>query len=319
MKKKQLSLLLLPFLLPLTSCAKEVDASCYYQDVTTSFAYGNLYFKTDVTAYNDKVRKVEADATYSPSLWARISDSDATTLGQDNSFSVDNVTLLDGTTGMVNFAKYIQIGDTVYKGHARSEDEQAYYASAGEVAVYSVPNASTDSDTSDLARYFNTTPTDTYKLNTRIESYYNNVTSGKIKILKKDGDNYSATSLEPSFPNKSPLVSVSASRVFSYFNGGITAFKTYVEGKPINFVDSFKDNRKKGSGRHSTLKSQDGNWYYNSWQISIDWEDESLRNDVNNHWEDTGISAAGFTQEDVVTLFTSTNNAFTAVEYASVR
>lgn len=318
MKKKILSLCILPFLLPLTSCAKEVTGTCYYQDVSTTFAYGNLYLKTDVRAYNDTVKTVNIDATYSPSVWARISEKDATALGEGNYFSVENAPLFDGTKGTVYYPTYIQIGNTYYQGHARTKDETAYYASAGEVALYSVPKASDESDTSDLTRYFNTTPTDTYKLNARIESYYSDVTSGKIKIVKKNGDSYVSSSLTPAFPNNSPLLSASPN-LYPYFATALKNFKTFVEGKAINYAESFKDNRKKGSSRHRLLKNQSGSWYYNDWQMSIDWENKDLVKDVDNHWVDTGISSSDFCEADTVAFFTTANNAFASVEYASVR
>ena len=329
MKKKILSLCILPFLLPLTSCAKEVTGTCYYQDVSTTFAYGNLYLKTDVTAYNDTIKDIHIDAVYSPSVWARVSASDASALGVDNVFSVNDVPQFDGTTATTSFAKYIQIGSTVYEGHARTEDEQAKYSSSGEVTVYSqIGFVGKDDQKADLARYFSTLPTDTYHLYPRIEEYYNAVTAGNIKILKAstaEGSStatYSASDVKPFFPNNSPLLSGAGDK-FAYFETGVPSLKKFFQGKAINFnylTPLFSDNRDAASAQnHSLFKAIDGTWHYNTYQTEIDWNDATKVADVDNHWEDLGLPATSFSLNDVYSFFLSINNAFASVEYASVR
>ncbi len=330
MKKKILSLCILPFLLPLTSCAKEVTGTCYYQDVSTTFAYGNLYLKTDVTAYNDKIQDLKIDATYSPSVWARVSASDATKLGEENVFTVNNVKQLDGSdAATTTFAKYIQIGSTVYEGHARTEDEEANYSSTGEVTVYSqIGFVGKDDQKADLARYFSTLPTDTYHLYPRIEEYYTAVTSGNIKILtasktdKSSTATYAASDVKPAFPNNSPLLSGAGDK-FAYFETGVASLKEFFSGKAINFnylTPLFSDNREgTASENHALFKTIDGTWHYNTYQTEIDWNDASKVADVDNHWEDLKLSATAFSLNDVRAFFTSINNAFASVEYASVR
>jgi hypothetical protein len=163
-----------------SGCSSTQTADCYSLDKGT--LYGDYILHANMTLSQGDITACSLEETYSPCVWARVdpnekSDSTIETL------EVDDAYLFDGTQGKVYFAKYIQIGDFTLTGSLRSEDDDydAPLLGRGEYVKYTIDSISDGSTTpNDLYKYLAVSDTDTYKLGSRYNWYFNAVKDGNI-------------------------------------------------------------------------------------------------------------------------------------------
>lgn len=309
-KKTLLSMaLLFSSAFSMTGCAKEVETSCYgVNTYYQSEAYGDTIFKIDVKVKSGKFTSATIEETYSPNVWARVSDTDLATLGEGNYLTVEN-----GTTGNIYFAQYIKVNNIIWTGVLRNDD---YASTHHEYVRY---YASTDSTNSqyDLWTYLSTKDASTYKLGDFCNTYFNDVQNDNIKILKKSGtsDAPTETEIKPYFPSTGKL------RSDASWKSSTTALCKYLEGKKFNYTDRVSDD---DFEKYDTTKIKSGTWYFNptlsnygsSVEIPVDTVKELNGDD---YWEEitdcksSDISAGLF---DV--YMNAFNQAFASVEYDSL-
>lgn len=313
MKKSKLflTLALLAPTFSMTSCAKELTATYYGVDKGANTGYGDTICKIDVKVFDGKISSASIEETYSPNLWARVSDTDATTLGADAVLSVTN----SNTT--IKFAKYISINDVVWTGTVRDNSSEAAYWNRGEYVRYYQATSegkepSDDNATYDLmGRYCTLTDAGTYKLGENSKAYYNAVVDGKIKIYKSATE---ASTVSPYFIESKKIRSeVSTS---TNWNRAINALSTYFAGKQLNYSSRVTY---KLTG-YDTIKAIDGVWNYNAEICNYDSEDKALKNLVgDDHYKKIdGCNSSDISYDSMDTIFYGTNQAFASVEYDSI-
>lgn len=301
----------------LTSCAKTLDTKNYSISAVKSM-YGYKFAQVDVTVTDGVIDKVTIDETYSPCTWARLTETDAASLGEDNFISVENVTLEDGTEGTLNFAKYIQVCGDTWVGNVREEIEKNVYYKACEYIQYSSMTSS-DEDATDLLRYLNVSDTDVYQFASRVGKYYTDVMNGDIKILKaKDAEaekiECEETSIAPYFPNGKKNRSDNEPE----WKTSIDALCAYFAGKKLNYNDKIYDKR---NNRYDSLKIKDGEWTFSpgladyaglaAKTVKAYAEDES------NFEKIEGCKSAAIDITSLGGYFKAVNNAFASLEYKS--
>lgn len=143
MKKSKL-ILTLALLAPtfsMTSCANTQEAVAYgiYNGSSTS-KQGNYICKVDVKVFDGKISSASIEETYSPNLWARVAEANK-----------DKVATIPVTTDSetLYIAKYINIGNTVWVGELRTEDDTNYNLyNYGEYVKYTMASLIGTSDSS---------------------------------------------------------------------------------------------------------------------------------------------------------------------------
>lgn len=316
-KKILLPLLSLFGALSLQSCAKSLSATaCQMARVRSN--YGFMFSQSDVKVYNGAIESVSIDETYSPSLWARLDDASAASLGEDNVLSVSNVMKEDGSEGTLKFAKYIKVLDETWYGTIRNEEEDPYYGFSEYVQYHAM--TLDDDAADDLINYLCVQDADTYKLGSRIKQYYADVTGDNAFIMKAEGE------------EKDKKAKLSSSNVALHFLSGgklrsqndtkwktsIDALCTYFKGKKLNYKDRIEDY---DLDKHSTLSlADDGVWTYNPSLAALEGKKASEFDAMKKNAEriEGCKFSDGITQVSLDSYFAAVNVAFASVEYDSV-
>lgn len=300
----------------LTSCAKTLETKNYSISDVKSM-YGYKFAQVDVTVTDGVIDKVTIDETYSPCTWARLSETDAATLGEDNLLSVKNVTLEDGTEGTLKFAKYIQMCGDTWVGSIREDIEGKYYKACEYIQYSSM--TSSDEAATDLLRYLNVSDTDTYQFASRVGKYYTDVMNGDIKILKaKDPKaekvECEATSITPYFPNGKKNRSDNEPE----WKTSIDALCAYFAGKKLNYKDEIRD---KKNNRYDSFKIKDGEWTYSPGLADYAGlaakTVKAYADDTSNYEKIEGCKSAVIDITSLGGYFKAANNAFASLEYTS--
>lgn len=169
----------------LPGCSSMTTGEGYALDGGSTF--GNYIIRATTSLSQGNIVAATLEETYSPCLWARV-NPDEFTDSVIPTIDVDGVTLLDGTTGTVHFAKYIQIGDLTLTGSLRDSEnaDDSSYMDVGEYIDYRIDSIPDGGSTpSDLVKYMavtdaGTDKTGTYKLGSRYNWYFNAVKTGAI-------------------------------------------------------------------------------------------------------------------------------------------
>lgn len=297
--------------LNLTSCAKTLNVKNYSLSAVKS-QYGYRFAEVDVAVNDGVIESVSLEETYSPCTWARLSAEAVASLGEENVVPVEGVTLEDGNTVTLNFAKYIQVCGDVWVGKERDKND-TYYSNC-EYIQYS-STTSSDEVATDLMRYLNVKDSGTYQFASRVGKYYSDVVNSEIKIMKsKDDKTYEATSITPYFPNEK----CKRSENDSDWKSSIDALCTYLKGKKLNFNKEIRD---KKSNRYDSLKIKDGEWTFNPTLVnyagSSKKEVEAQAKDENNYEKIEGCKSSVIDLTSLNGYFEAINNAFASVEYQS--
>jgi hypothetical protein len=313
--------------LPMTSCAKTLDATCYgLNSYFRSKVYGDTIFKADVTVNNGKIQSASIEETYSPNVWARVSEDDAKNkLGEDNYLEVTDATLEDGTKGTLYYAKYINVNGQDWTGIVREEDDESknYRVNVHHENIrYYTSDDSTDAGF-DLLTYLNTSDSGTYKLGGFANTYFNDVNNGNIKILKDTStDETEPVKLEdsgiaPYFPSDKKLRNENST--YASWKTSTEKFCEYLKGKALNFKEYVKDEDEE---KHYTLKDDDGVWYYNPTLSNSASEDPDTLTKIEkdqNNWEViTDCKKTDISNDELIAYFSAFNQAFASVEYDSI-
>ena len=322
MKKTRI---LLPLVLGLSalnlqSCAKTLEVKNYAIS-TTKNQYGVQFAQIDLKVTNGAISSISIDETYSPTTWARLSDADATSLGEDNVLSVNNVTLEDGSKGTLKFAKYISVCGMNWVGQVRDEDNK-FYKSYYDYIQYSYVDCadmdnSADSDL--VERYLVVKDTST-QFSDRAGTYYTDVTSGNNKILKNTGTaeavKLEETSVTPYYPNGNKVRSTNESE----WKASIDALCTYLVGKKINYKDVVQDD---DIENHYSLVAEDGVWTYcnglGDFKSDTVPTAAEVKEVIDNGTDTiTGCKATVISDTSINAYFSAINIAFASVEYNSI-
>lgn len=288
MKKSKL-ILTLALLAPtfsMTSCANTQEAVAYgiYNGSSTS-KQGNYICKVDVKVFDGKISSASIEETYSPNLWARVAEANK-----------DKVATIPVTTDSetLYIAKYINIGNTVWVGELRTEDDTNYNLyNYGEYVKYTMASLIGTSDSSSgldlVGRYLVETGASTYKLYPNANEYYSAVVGGNISIGSYANNTYTAsTEVVPTFPNNSKVKTDTA------WKTSTEALCTYMTGKRISYTDG----------------STNGNGTY--WTISKSNITGETGSDVITNCSVNDVSS------DAIKMYLyAINEAFASVEYAS--
>lgn len=319
MKRNKILLPLLSLFgaLSLQSCAKSLSATaCQMARVRSN--YGFMFSKSEVKVYDGAIEEVELDETYSPSLWARLDDASAASLGEDNVLSVSNVMREDGSEGTLKFARYIKVLDETWYGTIRNEEEDPYYGYSEYVQYHAMTLDEDSAD--DLIKYLCVQDASTYKLGSRIKQYYSDVTENNAFIMKAEGDKkdkeakLTKTDTALHFFSGGKLRSQNDAK----WKSSIDALCTYFKGKKLNYKDRIEDY---DLDKHSTLSlADDGVWTYNPSLAALEGKKASEFEAMKKNAEriEGCKFSDGISQVSLDSYFAAVNVAFASVEYASV-
>jgi hypothetical protein len=313
-------------LLPLTSCKKTVSTDAYGLD---SGADNISYvFKENVVDFNGSIQQASLEEVFLTGAWARVDEATATAKDTDvETLKMIGAVDIDGTETTLYYAKHIQIGDQIWTGALRGDEDQGYYR-PGENVVYTLDSTtSEEADTTDLMRYLaNTDAGVTYKLGERYQWYYQAVINDKVKILRTDTSTknddkyvgfdytYKTDKITPTFPNQEKLRSKQTSE--STWVSNVKAFNDYLATtrKKLNFVDRVAD---ESLNKYYTVQLINDVWNYNPAFADNYSFPTDLKTDPN--WEVITGCTATLKLVSIVAFFKGANYAFAKGEYPSVR
>ena len=316
MKKSKtiLSLAAVALSLGLTGCAHECEATCYGIGTTTKTDDGMVVAKIDVKVNKGKFTSLSIDETYTPSLWARVTDADAATLGNDYFVEVDGI----------KYAKYISVNGLIWEAAEREDDDA--YASYNEPVRYFASTSDKDS-TYDLIRHLAVQDASTYKLGSIAKIYYEDVNTDNIKIVKsvtKDQETKNIISFEfsdvvkPQFPEGKKY----RSQRDSAWKSSIDALTRFFVGKAFNYKSRVEND---DMDRFDTLRATNGTWEYNHKLTTIDPSvtgdalNQAVADANANGWETiTGCETSAINANEMEFLFNNLNQAFASIEYESI-
>ena len=318
MKKKGIGMLLvlLPVLISLQGCAKNMEASCYGISKVDS-PLGLRLSRAEVNVYDGSMTSVSIEETYSPSCWARLSEEDATKLGKDNVLQVEDCLNQDGSRSTVYFAKYIQVmGDTWYGSVRTDSEDDSFYRYNEYVQYSSLTNI--DETATDLLRYLSVKDSTTYQLGSRVKSYFEDVLSGNNLIMRsKEGTDKKAvlekTDVSPFYPSGK----VKRSEGDSVWKQSVDALSSYLKGKKMNYRERVSDD---DLDNYDTLKCKERTWYYNPQLASYDGQSKKTLESVSEKGYEKidGCTLDGIDAVSLNSYFESVNKAFASVEYQSI-
>lgn len=313
--------LFLSLALPLTGCAKEVETSFYgLNSFMRDRLYGDTVCKIDVSVYGGEISKVSIDETFTPNVWARVSEEDSTKL--------ETIKYAPDDEDPIYFAKYIKIDGQTWIGQLRDPEVDSYPSVHHEYVRYYLQGSSQDDATYDFLRYLSVPDSDTYKLGKEPNAYFNAVSDGKIALLDDVNDNafdaekpnydFKESQVKPFFPENRKMIS-QLDR-FADWKSSIDGLTAFLKGKKIDYSLSAKD---KFDDNYDTLKLIDETWAYNASLFKANGSDSDtlkrIQDDANN-WEIIeNCTSAGIRNEDALDVYMNgVNEAFASLEYSSL-
>ena len=307
------SLALIGSTLSMVGCAHTVDAVVYGVDKVASNC-GIMIYKADVSVNNGKITAASLEETYSPNVWARLTE--------EQSKTVDSVSTYDKNNNKIYFAKYIYVNGMNWVASVEEDDVRSY-VKFNEYVVYSAIGATGNSSSSDLMRYLAVSDSSQYKLGAYANTYFNDVMNGNIKILDNTSESEKEeeavlveSNIAPTFPDGKKKKSENAN--FAGWTSSTQALCSFLVGRPLNFKDRVSDSN---LDNHDTLQvNDDGVWQYNQTLANVKAEDDrAIQNALANNWETiTGCKAADVKQTSLETYLSGMNQAFASVEYESI-
>lgn len=307
------SLALIGSTLSMVGCAHTVDAVVYGVDKVASNC-GIMIYKADVSVNNGKITAASLEETYSPNVWARLTE--------EQSKTIDSVSTYDKNNNKVYFAKYIYVNGMNWVASVEEDDVRSY-VKFNEYVVYSAIGATGNSSSSDLMRYLAVSDSSQYKLGAYANTYFNDVMNGNIKILDNTSESKKEeeavlveSNIAPTFPDGKKKKTENAN--FAGWTSSTQALCSFLVGRPLNFKDRVSDSN---LDNHDTLQvNDDGVWQYNQTLANVKAEDDkAIQNALANNWETiTGCKAADVKQTSLETYLSGMNQAFASVEYESI-
>lgn len=308
------SLALIGSTLSMVGCAHTVDAVAYGVDKVASNC-GIMIYKADVSVNNGKITAASLEETYSPNVWARLTE--------EQSKTIDSVSTYDKDNNKIYFAKYIYVNGMNWVASVKGNVVEDYTSRYNEYVAYAAVGAASDSAAADLIRYLSVSDSSQYKLGAYANTYFNDVMNGNIKILDNTSESEKEeeavlveSNIAPTFPDGKKKKSENAN--FAGWTSSTQALCSFLVGRPLNFKDRVSDS---DLDNHDTLQvNDDGVWQYNQTLANVKAEDDrAIQNALANNWETiTGCKAADVNQISLETYLSGMNQAFASVEYESI-